>query len=79
MKKHYWLSFADADLPKGSQFLGACVVVARDAIKAVQKAHKLKINPGGEVAIVEMKNAMGFPVNKLMTADEIKSIEKEQL
>jgi hypothetical protein len=26
MKKVFWLSFCDADLPKGQQFVGACIV-----------------------------------------------------
>jgi hypothetical protein len=46
---YWWLSFADADLPKGSQFLGATVIEAPDMISAVTRAHALGCNPGGEV------------------------------
>lgn len=45
----FWLSFADGNLPKGTQFLGACIVCADTFLDAVSKAHRLGINPGGEV------------------------------
>lgn len=45
----HWLSFADGNLPKGSQFLGAALVRAPNFIAAVMEAHRLGINPGGEV------------------------------
>ena len=44
----WWLSFADPNLPEGSQFLGCAVVEAPDFILAVQEAHWRKCNPGGE-------------------------------
>jgi hypothetical protein len=43
-----WLSFCDASLPKGSQFLGACIVPGDDVVEAVQAAWRLGCNPGGE-------------------------------
>lgn len=49
MSNLYYLSFATAD-----RFLGATVVEADDAIGAVARAHELKINPGGEVMIIEV-------------------------
>lgn len=49
-KQWVWLSFADGDLPAGSQFLGVCLVLAYGIIGAVMEAHRLGINPGGEVA-----------------------------
>ncbi len=54
---YFWLSFADGDLPKGQQFLGACIVQAETNIDAVTKAHLLGINPGGEVMMVEIESA----------------------
>lgn len=48
--RYWWLSFADSNLPKGKQFLGVAVVKARGYISAIQKTHRLGINPGGEVA-----------------------------
>lgn len=51
MAQHY-LSFADPDLPEGTQFLGAAIVESDAAlgfVGAVTVAHMLGINPGGEV------------------------------
>jgi hypothetical protein len=45
----WWLSFADATRPAGSQFLGICIVRAVDMVSAIKVAHALGINPGGEV------------------------------
>lgn len=45
----WWLSFCDADRPKGAQFLGACIVPGIDMISAVKEAHRLGCNPGGAV------------------------------
>ena len=44
-----WLSFCDSDLPAGSQFLGCAIVPGLDLITAIQAAHMLGCNPGGEV------------------------------
>lgn len=45
MKKTWWyLSFAD------EKFNGGCIVEASGMIDAVKEAHRLKINPGGQVA-----------------------------
>jgi len=49
----YWLSFADPELPKGSQFLGVVIVRSNDFITAVAYTHAKGINPGGEVRGVE--------------------------
>lgn len=49
-KLAYYLSFCDPDAPVGTQFLGACIVFEDSMIEAVQTAHRLGINPGGEVA-----------------------------
>ena len=63
-----WLSFADGTLPKGTQFLGACMVQVgnfadpRDTLRAaIQKAHVLGINPGGEVQSMQMDD--GAPIH----------------
>lgn len=47
--EYWWLSFADADLPKGSQFLGAIIAEGATIIDAIKNTHRLKLNPGGEV------------------------------
>lgn len=72
----WWLSFADATLPKGTQFLGACIVRARGMVSAVSRAHVLGINPGGEVVGYELPAAadeIGIPddyCNRLLTREE---------
>ena len=53
MNRH-WLSFCDDDKPKGQQFLGVAIVRGRDFLIAVERAHMLGINPGGQV--------MGMPI-----------------
>lgn len=50
----YYLSFCDPNKPKGSQFLGACVVEAHDERGAYLRATALGINPGGEIAMWEI-------------------------
>lgn len=50
----FWLSFADGDRPKGQQFLGVIVVRALYFELAVARTHELGINPGGEVAGMEI-------------------------
>lgn len=51
----FYLSFADPDKPEGSQFLGATVVEADNVMLAVPESHRLGVNPGGEVAIIELE------------------------
>lgn len=54
----WWLSFVDPDKappleeqrPGGPSFLGVAIVQAPDYLEAVRRAHRLGINPGGEVA-----------------------------
>ena len=46
----WWLSFCDPDLPEGQAFSGVVLVQAPDFLEAVRFAHRLGINPGGEVA-----------------------------
>lgn len=50
----YWLSFADASLPVGKQFLGVAIVRAGGVVEAAQIAHMMGCNPGGEVKAIEI-------------------------
>lgn len=52
--KTWWLSFCDVSRPKGSQFLGACLVRSDDFIGAIRSAHLHGCNPGGEVQGMEI-------------------------
>lgn len=46
----YWyLSFCDAERPKGQRFLGACIVTANSMGEAIKEAWLQQCNPGGEV------------------------------
>jgi len=54
----FWLSFADATKPKGTQFLGACMVKGFDEKDAVTEAHRQGCNPGGEVLIADFTDDM---------------------
>lgn len=44
----FYLSFA------GDEWLGACVVRAPSDKAAIYKSHALRINPGGDVIIIEL-------------------------
>lgn len=57
----FWLSFADPHRPTGTQFLGACMVMAPTFPLAVFKAHVLRINPGGEVRGTQLPPEPSFP------------------
>ncbi len=68
----WWLSFADGD-----GFLGAALVAARDFVDAVDVAHRLGINPGGEVLGSEMPS---MPVdaewtNRLLSLADVRAID----
>lgn len=69
----FWLSFADGNLPKGTQFLGAVLVCAPSFFAAIQLAWELKINPGGECQGHELAADLVVPdgvANKLFKTRE---------
>lgn len=71
MKTYFYLSFCGDE-----GFLGACTVEGQDIASAIIEAHRLKINPGGEVLGVgplsaEDVRGAGMPINKLLSKDEI--------
>lgn len=45
----WWLSFADPARPVGDEFLGVAIVPGVDFMHAIEGAHLLGCNPGGEV------------------------------
>mgnify|MGYP001577907546 CR=1 FL=1 len=53
--KWFWLSFCDTNLPKGSQWLGCCLISAPSFMAAVFVSHVLGVNPGGELTCDEVK------------------------
>lgn len=76
----YYLSFATPD-----RSLGATVVAADDEYEAIQKSHRLKINPGGEVLIIELPEELETEpeiiacLNKLMTREECEQLGAKRL
>jgi len=76
----FWLSFADGNLPEGSQFLGVCIVDAPDFLPAIQLCHRLGINPGGEVQGGPLPPGLSLPdgyKNRLLnraSAEEAESL-----
>jgi hypothetical protein len=59
----YWLSFADAEKPKGEQWLGGTFVEVKGSGKdglaqAIVRAHNLGINPGGQIKSMEVPAAV---------------------
>lgn len=75
-----YLSFCDLDKPKGTQFLGVCIVDADNIIAAVTLAHILGINPGGEVVGVEFHRPIPDKyMNVLMDKDAILAMDRDLL
>ena len=74
VEQWWWLSFADPERPEGTQFLGVAIVQAPGIVSAAAVAHRLNINPGGEVAGIPIP-AEQVPAdqyrNRLLTKQEI--------
>jgi hypothetical protein len=71
----WWLSYADEE--KG--FLGVIIVLAPGFIDACKVTHAFKINPGGQVQGVclrekQLKKLTVFNVFKLLNKEEAKKI-----
>ena len=79
MSKEWWMSWADSETGKN---LGAAIVDDCDTMEAaVRKSHELGINPGGEIAIVELPAEIHnedptireIPRNKRMSRSELET------
>jgi hypothetical protein len=68
VKRRWYLSFV-----KDHGFAGACVVWGSDVGDAVREARRLNINPGGEVAGLELGDNP-FPMNTLLNREQLESI-----
>lgn len=72
----WYLSFASE-----AGFLGGCIVKAHGLTTAVQRTHRLNINPGGSVMSSELKPEM-IPVDyldRLLTKDQLTEIFGEMV
>ncbi len=78
----WWLSFANGDLPAGTQFLGVAIVEATQFVEAVMRAHALGINPGGEVQGTQLgpealERVDAKWLNRLLTKAECTAFDEE--
>jgi hypothetical protein len=85
----WWLSFCDASLPAGTQFLGACIVeggtsgdLKADLAVAIQNAWRLECNPGGEIKFQEVAPSIEPHIkpkwrNRLLTRTECEQFDLE--
>lgn len=75
----WYISFADPDLPTGTQFLGACYVQAMSLPDAITVSHERGCNPGGQAAVLgplpteEMGNVPDDHRNRLLSRSEIEA------
>lgn len=78
----WYLSFTDPDRPKGTQFLGACVVEARGIAQAIGESHRLGLNPGGEVLPIQVpadKEPVPEVRGRLLSAREARDMELQDV
>jgi hypothetical protein len=62
----WYLSFV-----KDDKFAGAAIVRGRGITSAVQRSHRLRLNPGGEVMAFPVGDKPKYPVNKLLSKEEL--------
>jgi hypothetical protein len=73
----FWLTFTDPDATADKRFLGVAIFdideSRREATvpEIVRKAHRLGINPGGEVLVQEVPSIPDEHKNKLITDDAL--------
>jgi hypothetical protein len=73
----FWLTFTDPDATADKRFLGVAIFdideSRREATvpEIVRKAHRLGINPGGEVLVQEVSSIPDEHKNKLITDDAL--------
>lgn len=74
----WWLSFTDPSRPVGDQFLGVAIVYAPGNVHAIQMAHFLGINPGGQVSAwgpLHVDSITPSFLNRLLTKEEAQQAE----
>lgn len=75
-KAWHYLSFADGSRPKGTQFLGACIIEAPNIILCAIRAYELGINPGGEILSVRCESVPPEKWrNRLLTREDIAAMD----
>jgi hypothetical protein len=85
MKKSVaWISFCDPSRPKGSRFVGACLVVVprtlddkQDIIRAIRIAWAAGCNPGGDAAVQFSPDSVAVGSGLLTPAGECGPLGKK--
>jgi hypothetical protein len=72
--KWYWLSFCN-----NNGFIGVCIVQGFGPTDAVRQSHLRKINPGGEVMILEIGRDRGGVIKDEMKNRLLSTAEMERL
>ena len=73
----FWLTFNDPDASSDRRFLGVAIFDIDESghqasvIEIVRKAHKLGINPGGQVLVREVESVPDEYKNRLITDDAL--------
>jgi hypothetical protein len=73
----FWLSFSDPDASSDKRFLGVAIFDMDEsrrrlsAHEIVRRAHRLGINPGGQVCVQEVESIPDEYKNKLITDDAL--------
>jgi len=70
----WWLSFCDPEKPAGQRFVGVTLVRGSAFLQAVQEAHRLGINPGGEVKGTQIPEPAPKFRNRLLGREETENI-----
>jgi hypothetical protein len=73
----FWLTFGDPDAPSDKRFLGVAIFDMDESrcraslAEIVHKAHRLGINPGGQVSVQEVESIPDEYKNRLLTDDAL--------
>ena len=73
----FWLTFSDPDAPSDKRFLGVAIFDMDESEgelsvpEIVRHAHKLGINPGGQVLVQEVEAIPDEYKNRLITDDAL--------
>ena len=73
----FWLTFSDPDAPSDKRFLGVAIFDMDESegelsvAEIIRHAHKLGINPGGQVLVQEVESIPDEYKNRLITDDAL--------
>jgi hypothetical protein len=79
---YWWMSFCNADKPKGERFLGGLIIKADSDLEAIKRSHFLELNPGGEVLFYKIPEQyheripMDWIETRLISKKECEDLER---